>query len=206
MTTDDDLRAMLAAADPARSSPGPDPQTMEHAMTQLTDDVDFVPDPGSRPRAARWLAAAASVAAVGAAGVVAWMTLGGTDSSPPPARTPVVAATYSAEVTEVATLCVPVNAEILKRATVAFAGTVVETDGKLTVLDVTQWFTGGDDAERVAISTPGADLTALLGTPRFEKGTSYLVNVDAKGVVGVCGTAGVDEPSLRALYGQAFPG
>ncbi|MGL5928155.1 MAG: hypothetical protein ACRCY8_04390 [Dermatophilaceae bacterium] len=206
MTTDDDLRAMLAAADPARSSPGPDPERMEHVMTQVTDDIDLAPDPGSRPRAARWLAAAASVAAVGAAGAVAWMTLGGTDSSPPPTRTPVVAATYSVAASGASTMCAPASAEILAPATAAFAGTVVELDGTRAVVDVTRWFKGGDGAERVEISTPEADLTALLGAARLEKGGSYLVNVDDKGMVRGCGTAGLDEPALRTLYEQAFAG
>ncbi|MGL4176845.1 MAG: hypothetical protein ACRCSN_12295 [Dermatophilaceae bacterium] len=205
MTTDDDLRAMLAAADPARSSPGPDPERMEHVMTQVTDDVDLAPDPGSGPRAARWLAAA-SVAAVGAAGAVAWMTLGGTDSSPPPTRTPVVAATYSVAAPGPSTMCAPASAEILTPAVAAFAGTVVEIDRTRAVVDVTRWFKGGDGAERVEISTPDADLTALLGAARLEKGGSYLVNVDDTGMVRGCGTAGADEPALRALYEQAFTG
>ncbi|MGL5862611.1 MAG: hypothetical protein ACRCY9_15265 [Phycicoccus sp.] len=41
---------------------------------------------------------------------------------------------------------------------------------------------------------------------RSGKRESYLINVDKEGQVGLCGTAGVDEPVLRALYEQAFTG
>lgn len=206
--TDDDLRALLAAADPARLLPDPDPATLEDLMTRTTSELDITPVPPARPPRSRWVVAAASVAGVAAAGAVAWAALGGAPSAGPGTpEVPAVAATYSVPQADITAICVPVSADLLSStARAAFSGRVVGVDGDLVVLEVTRWYRGGDGAERVAVRAPEPDLTALLGAPELEKGSTYLLTVDAQGEVGTCGTSGPDEPVLRGLYEQAFGG
>jgi hypothetical protein len=97
---------------------------------------------------------------------------------------------------------------VLEPATVAaqeqaFAATVLQIQGDIVVLEVTERF-AGDVADRVEVAQVDAMTSDFSGVP-FEVGQSYLVGA-VEGTITSCGVTGADSTELRAVYDAAFPG
>lgn len=202
--TDDDLRAALAAADPARSA-DLDPLTsprarelLERAMTSdLTTSVPTAPADPDRPSRTPWLAAAAAAVVLAGAGVT-YLAVGG-DPEPSGGGELVLAAPA---VDPVSLSCLPLSAEVLTTQSVALAGTVTAVSGGQVRLEVDRWYRGGD-AGTVVLTDAGPNLVALLGATDFAVGQDYLVSA-SQGTVTVCGFTGPVTPELQAAYDEAF--
>jgi len=94
------------------------------------------------------------------------------------------------------------NAKTLAGFDTAFAGTVTSLADGTATLSVDEWFAGGD-ASTVTVAVPSNDLQALLMAVDFQEGRSYLVSADGERVT-LCGFTAEDDPTLRALYDEAF--
>ena len=97
---------------------------------------------------------------------------------------------------------------VLEPATVAaqeqaFAATVLQIQGDIVLLDVTERF-AGDVADRVEVAQVDAMTSDFSGVP-FEAGQSYLVGA-VDGTITSCGVTGPDSTELRAVYDAAFLG
>ena len=100
--------------------------------------------------------------------------------------------------------CAVPNADTLATFDTAFAGTVTSLGEGTATLSVDQWY-AGDEAATVTVATPSKDLQDLLMAVDFQEGRSYLVSATG-GRVTLCGFTAEDDPQLRALYDEAFPG
>lgn len=98
--------------------------------------------------------------------------------------------------------CAMPNAAALAGFDTAFAGTVTSLADGAATLSVDEWFTGGD-ASTVTVAAPSNDLQTLLMSVDFQEGRSYLVSADGERVT-LCGFTAEDDPTLRALYDEAF--
>lgn len=98
--------------------------------------------------------------------------------------------------------CAMPNANALAGFDTAFAGTVTSLADGTATLSVDEWFAGGD-ASTVTVAVPSNDLQALLMAVDFQEGRSYLVSADGERVT-LCGFTAEDDPTLRALYDEAF--
>ena len=202
--TDDDLRAALAAADPARSA-DLDPLTsprarelLERAMTSdLTDTPAPAPADPDRPSRTPWLAAAAAAVVLAGAGVT-YLAVG--NNPQPSGGGERVLALPGGDTTTMS--CLPVTADVLAQMPVALAATVTSVDGTQVRLAVDRWFRGGD-AGTVVLRNNDPDLVALLGATEFTVGQDYLVSA-SEGTVTVCGFTGPASAELQAVYDQAF--
>ncbi|MFD4640642.1 hypothetical protein ACFWN2_25225 [Lentzea sp. NPDC058436] len=94
----------------------------------------------------------------------------------------------------------PEAAVLAEQAQMAFEATVLRVEGDVVTLQVHRAWTGEADLVEVR-NTTGAPV--LLGFEP-ETGRRYLVAASDLKVMG-CGYSGIDEPSLRALYDEAFP-
>lgn len=206
--TDDELRAALAAADPARSA-ALDPMTsprarelLERAMTSdLSTPTTTGPTRAARPSRTPWLAAAAAAVVLAGAGA-AYLAAVGDDPAPAGSGGELVLA--APDVDPISLSCLPVSAEALAGLPVALAGTVSSVDAAEVRLDVTRWYRGGD-VGTVVLRNAEARLQALLGTPDFQVGEDYLVSA-SEGAISVCGLTGPAGPELQAAYDEAFDG
>lgn len=204
--TDDDLRAALAAADPARSA-DLDPLTsprarelLERAMTSdLSTPIAPAPEEPARRSRTPWLAAAAAAVVLAGAGLT-YLAVG--DDPEPSGGGELVLAVP--DVDPVSMSCLPVSADVLDDLPVALAGTVSSVDAAEVRLEVTRWYRGGD-AGTVVLRNADERLQALLGTPDFQVGQDYLVS-SGDGSISVCGLTGPATPELQAAYDEAFGG
>ncbi len=201
--TDDDLRAALAAADPARSAdldPLTSPRARELLERAMTSDL-LTPAPSTDPGPSRrpWLAAAAAAVLVVAAGGTYLATAGDE-----PAGGEVVLALPGGDPTMMSCLRLSENTAALEQMSVALAGTVSAVGPAQVRLDVTRWYRGGD-AGTVVLRNADERLQALLGTPDFQVGQDYLVSAN-DGSVSVCGLTGPVSPELQAAYDEAYGG
>ena len=196
--TDDELRAALAATDPApRSVPPLSRELLERTMTSdLTSDTTTDPTTTHDTRARRrtWLPAAAAAAVVAAAAGAYALTSGGEQTElrlalPGGDGAPTMS-------------CIPVEARFLADMPVALAGTVTEVSGDEVRLDVTRWYQGGD-ADAVVLTNLSQDMQALLGAPDFRTGQDYLVSA-TDGTVNACGYSGPASADLQKVYDEAF--
>lgn len=196
----DALRARLARLDPQAGQPVAPitPERKERAMTTTAPTPAVPTTPPGRSHRPLLVAAAAVLAVAAAAGGTA-VALSSDDEAAPPTTLALSAAPL-----DISSICLPVSAEGLRGAEVAFAGTVTSVDGTSAVLDVTEWFRGGD-ADKVAVSQEGGADAAALDGVAFEVGTTYLVAASAT-TIGSCSGSGPDGPELRALFDQAFAG
>lgn len=188
--TDDELRAALAAADPAPPSVPPlSRELLERTMTlpATSPAVDLV-------RKRMWLPAAAAIVAA-AAGAYA-LTSGGE-------QTELQLALPGGDGAMMAS-CVPVEAQFLADMPVALAGTVTDVSGNEVRLEVTRWYRGGD-AGTVVLTNLSPDMQALLGATDFRAGQDYLVSA-SDGTVNACGFSGPASAELQSVYDKAFPG
>lgn len=205
--TDDDLRAALAAADPARSA-DLDPLTsprarelLERAMTSDPSTDSSTSPQVERTRSRRpWLAAAAAAVVLTGAGG-AWLAYGSDPADQPSGEQLVLAVPEGDPLTM---SCLPVSAEVLAGLPLALAGKVSSVNAAEVRLDVTRWYRGGPEST-VVLRNADERLQALLGTPDFQVGQDYLVSA-SDGSISVCGLTGPASPELQAAYDEAFGG
>ena len=191
--TDDELRAALAAADPApRSVPPLSRELLERTMTTTLETPAETP-----ARRRTWLPAAAAAAVVVAAAGAYALTSGGEQSE-------LRLALPGADGTSMMT-CIPVEARFLADMPVALAGTVTDVSEQEVRLDVTRWYKGGD-ADAVVLTNLSADMQALLGATDFRTGQDYLVSATNDGTVNACGFTGPASADLQKVYDEAFGG
>lgn len=190
--TDDELRAALAAADPA--PPSVPPLSRELLERTMTSTLDTPADAPARKRT--WLPAAAAAAVVAAAAGAYVLTSGGSDP-----QTEVELALPGGDGTSMMS-CMPVEARFLADMPVALAGTVTQVSAEEVRLDVTRWYSGGD-ADAVVLTNLSADMQALLGATEFRTGEDYLVSA-TDGTVNACGYTGPASADLQKVYDEAF--
>lgn len=191
--TDDELRAALAAADPApRSVPPLSRELLERTMTTTLETPAETP-----ARRRTWLPAAAAAAVVVAAAGAYALTSGGEQSE-------LRLALPGGDGTSMMT-CIPVEARFLADMPVALAGTVTDVSEQEVRLDVTRWYKGGD-ADAVVLTNLSADMQALLGATDFRTGQDYLVSATNDGTVNACGFTGPASADLQKVYDEAFGG
>jgi len=211
--TDDDLRAALAAADPARSA-DLDPLTsprarelLERAMTSDLITPTSAPSPDSTPSRRPWLAAAAAaVLAVGAGAT--YLATTGNDPAGGPSGSPsggeVVLALPGGDPTIMSCLRLSEGKTALEQMTVALAGTATAVSESEVRLEVSRWYRGGD-AGTVVLRNAPEQQQALVGATDFAVGEDYLVSA-SDGSVSVCGLTGPVSPELQAAYDEAYGG
>lgn len=197
--TDDELRAALAAADPApRSVPPLSRELLERTMT--SDLTTTLETPADTPARRRSRLPAAAAAAVVAAAAGAYALTGGGDEPTSELRLALPGGDGTSMMS-----CIPVEARFLADMPVALAGTVTEVGSDEVRLDVTRWYTGGD-ADAVVLTDLAPDMQALLGATEFRAGEDYLVSATADGTVNACGYTGPASADLQKVYDEAFPG
>jgi hypothetical protein len=209
VTGDDDLRARLAAIDPARPDgvlgdvPDLSPAALQEQIMQIVDRPAPTSDPREHGRwSARLLAAAAAVVVIVAAGIAGIVATTGDDPAP---RTP--AATTVALRTPpggAASSCLRFDVELLRTMPVALAGTATSVSKTTVTLDVDRWYRGGS-ADRVTVSVPDTQSSVALDGVEFVEGQRYLLTA-TDGVVNGCGFSGPESPELADAFAQAFGG
>jgi hypothetical protein len=194
--TDDDLRARLRRADPARDLPSAPPDR----LARLLEDTMAAPTttiPVRRQRPVIALAAAVLVLVVAGVG---WLLLRPQDHQEAPVTAPAVQITAPG----VAAKCVePTAARLAESADFAFAGTVTGISGTVVTLEVTHVYRGAA-AGQVQVAQAGDTSEQMMGSGKFETGGKYLV-ASSEGSMMICGYSGeADAPGLRDLYDKAF--
>lgn len=198
---DNELRARLEAADPARND-APATSWIDELVeaTMTTAQEQRMEETGKRPR---WLvpaAAAAAVAGIAAVGALAF-TGGGDDPADDPTTTQLALPDANAAMQ----MCVAIDAQVLSEAPVAFDGTVTEIAGETVTLDVSKWYAGGD-ADVVELVNPGQadDFTMIEDFLAFEEGKRYYIVAEDGRVSGCLSSQWSAE--LEAMYAEAFGG
>lgn len=217
----DELRARLAAADPAR--PGgpahvvdesPDAVSTRIEEAVMTTRVTHNPTrnsgdgSGDRPNASRsrWLAAAAAIVLVTAAAAAA--VVGGVlgDSARDSRSGRTVALTVPGADTMAS--CLPFDVGFLREMPLAFSGTATAVTDDEVVLEVDRWYKAGAtqrEATSATLSMPGGAASVALDGVEFTEGERYLVTA-TDGQVNGCGFSGRATPELTAAYQEAFTG
>jgi hypothetical protein len=198
----DEIRSRLAAADPAPAQSAVDgwlDQTVDTTLRRPRED-----EPRRRPRT--WLLAAAAAAVV-LVGSSTFAALHGSQEQPDqrtgasPDRPTVVRLAVPAAGGP-ALRCMPASPVVLRRADLAFAGTVGNVGPGVVTLEVDHWYHGGT-AEQVELETPQVLPRELVGAVAFQKGGRYLIAA-VHGRVATCGFSGRWSPGLAHMYDQAF--
>lgn len=199
---DDDLRARLRAADPARHLTG-------SWQLELTEVGMNTPDTSgsSRNRVALVAAAAAIVvlAGIGAFAITgdddpANQTAGeqttGQDgqTGAPDATT----ATYTLPAAAPQARCMPPNPAGIEKLDAAFQGTVVSTGEQQVVLAPSEYYTG-DEADQVVLTYDPDEVISELLPVDFQEGKDYIVAVK-DGQVQLCGYTAPARAQLDATY------
>lgn len=209
MTGHDDLRARLAATDPARPGaaldplPASSPAELKERVMQTMDQPTATPE---RPASDRWrrplVLAAAAVIVAATVGVGGVLTLTDDDPAPrPPAPTTVA---LSAAPGGAMSSCLPFDVALLADMPVAFAGTATAVNADAVTLDVDRWYTGGSAAQ-VTIRVPSGQSSIALDGVDFVDGQRYLLTA-TEGTVNGCGFSGRATPELEAAFAEAFSG
>jgi hypothetical protein len=209
VTGDDDLRARLAAIDPARPDgvlgdvPDLSPAALQERIMQIVDRPAPTSDPREHGRRrARLLAAAAAVVVIVAAGIAGIVATTGGDPAPrTPAATNVALRTPPGGATS---SCLRFDVELLRNMPVAFAGTATSVSKTAVTLDVDRWYRGGS-ADLVTVSVPDTQSSVALDGVEFVEGQRYLLTA-TDGVVNGCGFSGPESPELADAFAQAFGG
>ncbi|MDH5521366.1 MAG: hypothetical protein OEZ14_12630 [Acidimicrobiia bacterium] len=100
--------------------------------------------------------------------------------------------------------CLPVDAATLSQMAPAFQGTVTAVEGETITLDVDTWYAGVEEADTVQLHAEQG-LEALIGGIDFQVGEPYLITA-ANGTINYCGYSGPADPTLTALFDEAFAG
>jgi hypothetical protein len=211
---DDELRAMLTAADPARSlAPAREAglarlleETMSHDIDIREDEPVMAPTGTEGRNPLVWLGAAAAVFVIAGGGFFAAARIGGEDppqaQDPPTSQEPTV--TQLSAPPAVEAKCAVPTAEILATQEIALAGTVVAIDDDTVTIETTTVY-AGDVGDHVEVEALPADLQALILGVDFEVGGHFLVAA-SEGQVAICGLSGTASPELQQLYEEAFAG
>lgn len=199
-TPDDDLRAMLRAADPAASlDPLPDDR-----ITRMVNLTNSQPSPTAPRRAPRrpLLVALGGTAALAATAFVAVSAL-------TPAATSATRLVLPAgDGGMAAGSCLALAPESLTPLPLAFQGSVTAVAEDVVTLQVTHVFRGEPGAT-VEIDRPElaeGDFSAF----EFAVGQDYLIAADDLDPadpaleIALCGLSGPASPELRTVYDQAF--
>jgi hypothetical protein len=199
---DNELRARLQAADPAREDvPAPSwiDELVETTMTTAQEQKTEQGAPG-RPRWVVPAAAAAAVAGIAAVGALAF-TGGGDDPADEPTTTQLALPDANAAMQ----MCIAIDAEVLSTVPVAFDGTVTEIEGEMVTLDVGRWYVGGD-ADVVELVNPGQadDFAMIEDFLAFEEGKRYYIVAEDGRVSGCLSSQWSAE--LEGMYAEAFGG
>jgi len=216
---DDALRAVLAAADPARSLPTADPASLA-VLLQEVMGTGSAEAPRRRTRLT-WLVAAAAAVVIAGVGGYAATSSGGDDRAPAAAPAPAATSSSAAPtpptpggsdlpVPGTTTLsaqayegrCARVTPAFIAAQQQAFAATVTSVSDGTVTLQTSQVF-AGVVAQTVQVQAPPADLRALVEATDFEVGDSYLVAA-SDGLVAQCGFTGKAKGELQSLYEKAF--
>jgi hypothetical protein len=208
MTSDENLRARLAAIDPIHRAgvldpvPSPSRADIKDHITRVIDDPT---DRAPRPAARRWrrppiLAAAAAIVAAAAIGVGALVDAAGNGSTPRENASTTVALT--ATPADAMASCLVFDVAVLSEMPLAFAGTATDVRADSVMLTVDRWYRGGS-AERVTVSVPAGQRSVALDGVEFLEGQRYLVTA-TDGWVNGCGLSGPANPELENAFVAAF--
>lgn len=216
---DDALRAVLAAADPARSLPPAEPAALSSLLAGvMSTDTRSVAGPTRRRTPVSWLvAAAAAVVIAGVGGYAA--TRGGDDPvAPTAAATPSESTALTSPspgdsglpVPGTTTLstsiyegrCAAPSSGFVAAQQQAFSATVTAISGRTITLQTSEVY-AGEVAQTVQVQAPSRALRALIQGARFEVGGSYLVAA-SDGMVAPCGLTGKATGDLQSMYEKAF--
>jgi len=194
----DGLRNRLAGIDPARDVET-EPVTTPSSRARLERIMNSQTTSSPTTNRNRWIAGVAAAVAVLAIGgaVIASGNDDSTDEAGPALELDLGASDSMAS-------CLPMTAEIIADAPVAFAATATDIEGETVTLSVTHWYAGGNDESIVVLHAPSG-MEALIDGFRFEQGGDYLVAA-TDGTVSFCGMSGPATPELQALYDEAFAG
>ncbi|WP_340537121.1 hypothetical protein [Nocardioides sp. GXZ039] len=216
-----DLRALLAANDPASSLSPADPAWVARLLedTMTDEQIDESRTDGVRNRSRlTWLVAAAAVVLIAAG---AWfVTVGDDDDNAPvagddPTSEPTSQSSSQSgspdapSVTQLEAVPAPARCmapeaapQVLAGQNLAFDGVVTSISGDKVTLEPTQFYTG-EETDLVTVTAPGGGLTDLLDAVRFEEGGRYLVSA-TDGQVTLCGFSSEYTDKLAGLYADAF--
>lgn len=193
---DDELRARLQAADPARH---------DAPATSWIDELVEAAVSGTEQETAKrrngWVLGAAAAAVVAALGVGAVALTSGDDDGG--SNDPQTTLALKAPPGGAMQSCVMFSVDFLRPMSTAFDGTVSGIEGQTVTLDVNRWYKGGD-ADVVEVKNFDTSMTSLDGLD-FEDGKRYLVTA-TDGQVNVCGFSAEYSDEMAAAYAEAFGG
>lgn len=196
---DDELRARLQSADPARHDAPAD---------SWIDDLVEATVNGSEQepvaRRGRWMLGAAAAAAVAALGIGGYAVVAGDDGGSDEDQTVLALKAPGASGDPTMSSCIPFSVETLAPMETAFDGTVTEVSGDAATLHVNHWYKGGD-ADVVEVTSVSDELTSLEGGIAFEDGERYLVTA-TDGTVNICGFSAEYSDEMAAAFAEAFGG
>ena len=199
---DDELRARLRAADPARRDAPAESWIDElvEATVTMNDQDNRTEETRSR---SRWLVPAVAAAAVAAIAVGGYAVVAGDDGggSKDEQQTELALALPAADPIA---MCIEFTAETLRPAEVAFAGTATDVTGDQVTLDVDHWYKGGD-ADVVQLTGSFDAGVMLEGGIEMAEGERYLVTA-TDGTVNGCGFSGAYTDDMAATFDEAFGG
>jgi len=194
----DDLQRRLSQADPARSTGLQ--QLSETSIRDLMEAAMQNTTTQKTPRPSRWLLAAAAAIVLVLGGVVGARML---SDDPAPSATPESAAMkLTLPDAGAMSSCLPYTVDVLAQMPTAFSGEVLEAEGGTVVLEVDNWYRGGD-AESVELVSQTSELTSIDDV-EFVEGGRYLVTASETGTVSTCGYTGEWSASMAADFEQAF--
>jgi len=199
---DDELRARLQAADPARRDAPADSWIDELVVATVNEQENRTEEPRGRTR---WLVPGVAAAAVAAIAVGGYAFIaaddGGGGDKGDEQRTELALTLPAPDPMQ---MCIQFSAETLRPMEKAFAGTAADVTGDQVTLDVDRWYKGGD-ADVVEL-TGSTDAGVLLeGGIQFTEGERYLVTATGNDVNG-CGFSGVYTDDMAAAFDEAFGG
>jgi hypothetical protein len=208
------LRSRLTGVDPLADGPDIDPITSDRARALLEETMKtpVAPLPDRRsasPGPRRWVLIGSAAALVGAL-AIGGALLNRNDDSPVASQATATTAPAKLKVLELSTgttdpsmmSCLPVSAESVAMAPIAFRAVVDTADGDIVTMTIDRWYRGGD-AQAVTLTAPSG-MEALIGGIEFTPGEAVLVTA-YDGVVNYCGMSGPATPELQAIFDEAFP-
>lgn len=202
---DDDLRELLAHADPMP----PDRDVAHHSSPearQLLEEIMSIetnaptePPAHAGPQRPQWLAPVAAAAVVLLVGIGIWQATddrdGGTEAVEAPAPLELSVTPFD----PLTSSCAVFDPAQLESVDLAFAGTVTGISDGVVTVSVEETFRGDVPA---TVTLDAGESPALDGVA-FDQDGTYLIAA-SDGVVGGCGSSGPDDPTLRSAYEQVF--
>ena len=221
---DDELRALLRAADPASSLPAADPtgtaRLLEDTMTDLSHDplTDESRRDGTHHRSRlTWAVAGAAAVLIGGGvffavaqddnapevAVEQGSSQGQEPAEPEPVRT-VTELVVAGDAAAAKCLTPQAAPQVVASQTTVVDATVESISGSAVTLAPTRFY-AGDEVDLVVVQAPGPDMQALLSAVTFEEGGRYLVAA-TDGQVTLCGFSAEWSEDLAGVYAEAFDG